>query len=298
MLAIPREARRGMKLSNASERAGADPNDQVRRNQALDSARRFFDVVFDSAPVMLHSIDNEGNIVKVNRTWLAKLGYKESEVVGRPSTDFLTDESRARALNETLPLFWRTGSARSVGYRLVKKDGQVKDVLLDAELSRDAAGRSATLAAMYDSDDRVQWSQASATIKALQALAGVGYLHRDIERAAPGLEGTSFRASCSHGCGPGVACISSERSARLTGREIEVLRLLARGARNKEMAGELFITVHTVKFHIENLYRKLGVRARTEALRIASQQGLLQDLTPGGQRSTWPLGEASASLLC
>ena len=99
--------------------------------QVIDSSKRFYEAVFDSAPVMLHSIDKDGRLVKVNRRWLAELGYKESEVLGRPSIDFLTDESRARIVSETLPLFWRTGSAHSIGYRIVKKDGQVKDVLMD-----------------------------------------------------------------------------------------------------------------------------------------------------------------------
>ena len=77
----------------------------VRNDRALDLAEQYFDTVFDKAPVMLHAIDDEGRIVKVNGAWLAMLGYREDEVIGRPSTDFLTAESRARALTDALPLF-------------------------------------------------------------------------------------------------------------------------------------------------------------------------------------------------
>ena len=61
----------------------------------------------------------------------------------------------------------------------------------------------------------------------------------------------------------------------LTERETEVLRLLARGKANKQIARELFVTLSTVKTHVNNLYRKLGVRSRTQAIARAKELGLL-----------------------
>ena len=61
----------------------------------------------------------------------------------------------------------------------------------------------------------------------------------------------------------------------LTARELEVLRLLARGLQNKEMASELNVSIRTVKFHISSILSKLGAGNRTEALAIALQQGLV-----------------------
>jgi DNA-binding CsgD family transcriptional regulator len=56
----------------------------------------------------------------------------------------------------------------------------------------------------------------------------------------------------------------------LTAREREVLRLVAAGLRNHEIAGELTVTVHTVKQHLKHVYAKLGVRSRVEAARLFS----------------------------
>lgn len=62
----------------------------------------------------------------------------------------------------------------------------------------------------------------------------------------------------------------------LTPRELEVLALLARGHKNAEIAGQLFITERTVKFHVSSLMRKLGAENRTETVSIAAQRGLIQ----------------------
>ena len=61
----------------------------------------------------------------------------------------------------------------------------------------------------------------------------------------------------------------------LTEREREILSQLDSGARNKEIAEELFLSVNTVKFHIDNVYQKLGVKTRTQAVRAARECGIL-----------------------
>lgn len=61
----------------------------------------------------------------------------------------------------------------------------------------------------------------------------------------------------------------------LTGREVEVLRLIAGGMRNQETADHLFISLGTVKRHIANAYGKLGVSHRTEAIARANELNLL-----------------------
>ena len=58
----------------------------------------------------------------------------------------------------------------------------------------------------------------------------------------------------------------------LTPRELEVLGAIGEGLTNKAIARRLDISLHTVKFHVESLFRKLGARTRTEALARASER--------------------------
>jgi DNA-binding NarL/FixJ family response regulator len=64
--------------------------------------------------------------------------------------------------------------------------------------------------------------------------------------------------------------------SRLSERELDVLRLVARGRRNKEIASELKISEPTVKTHVANILTKLRVADRTEAVTVALKQRLLQ----------------------
>jgi len=61
----------------------------------------------------------------------------------------------------------------------------------------------------------------------------------------------------------------------LTRRELSVLRLVAHGLGNKEIASELGISAHTVKYHLASLLAKLGVHSRTEAVTIGLRRGLV-----------------------
>ena len=65
------------------------------------------------------------------------------------------------------------------------------------------------------------------------------------------------------------------KAAGLTEREISILNALARGLSNEAIGKELWVAEQTVKFHLTNIYRKLGVANRTEAARYAYQQGLV-----------------------
>jgi DNA-binding NarL/FixJ family response regulator len=65
----------------------------------------------------------------------------------------------------------------------------------------------------------------------------------------------------------------------LSDRERAVLEAVARGLSNREIGRQLWISEQTVKFHLRNLYRKLGISSRTEAARYAYRTGLLAALT-------------------
>ena len=65
--------------------------------------------------------------------------------------------------------------------------------------------------------------------------------------------------------------------AALTGREVEVLRLVAAGLRNADVARELVLSRRTVDHHVSAILRKLRVQTRAEAAAEASRLGLLED---------------------
>jgi DNA-binding NarL/FixJ family response regulator len=103
-----------------------------------------------------------------------------------------------------------------------------------------------------------------------------GYLVKSINPAdvpsalRQAYEGTAFYAL-------GGAESTEEHVARRTGlteRELTILKAVSRGLSNKQISEELWVTEQTVKFHLSNVYRKLGVSNRAGAVRYAHEQGL------------------------
>ena len=77
----------------------------------------------------------------------------------------------------------------------------------------------------------------------------------------------------------------------LTARELEIVKLVATGATNQQIALELVISVNTVKVHLRNIFQKLGVESRTEATTYAVRQGwvVLEGMPPPGEEEAPPL---------
>ena len=75
---------------------------------------------------------------------------------------------------------------------------------------------------------------------------------------------------------PGVNGASHRLEDPLSERELEVLAILASGKTNSEAAGDLFVSVGTVKSHTGNIYRKLGAKNRAEAVTVARNLGLIR----------------------
>ncbi|GGO85536.1 DNA-binding response regulator [Nocardioides phosphati] len=73
----------------------------------------------------------------------------------------------------------------------------------------------------------------------------------------------------------GINAESSAENRKLTEREHDVLRLLARGMSNRAIGAQLFISETTAKFHVCNIMRKLQVSRRTEAVYVASKEGFI-----------------------
>ena len=120
----------------------------------------------------------------------------------------------------------------------------------------------------YDSDNDIY--------RAIKA-GTKGYLLKDARREE--------LLDCIRKVSSGATCIPLELMQKLitgiqreplTEREIEVLQLLAHGKCNKEIGAKLFISEFTVKGHLHNLFTKLNVLSRTEAISVATRRGLIQ----------------------
>jgi two-component system NarL family response regulator len=111
--------------------------------------------------------------------------------------------------------------------------------------------------------------------RALEAGAR-GYLLKSVRRAIL-IEAVRAVAQGERYLPPTTAArlVEAMESERLTAREFDVLRLLAQGERNREIADTLGLAEPTVKIHVNNLLRKLQAKDRTEAAVIALKRGLI-----------------------
>ena len=123
--------------------------------------------------------------------------------------------------------------------------------------------------------------------KMLDALARDGHLELRREESGmayalsePGRQelgkGTGSSSGAESDETPGRLVAQERLEDPLSERELEVLNILASGKTNSEAAGDLFVSVGTVKSHTGNIYRKLGARNRAEALNRARELGLIR----------------------
>ena len=136
------------------------------------------------------------------------------------------------------------------------------------EIRRQQASARIVVLTTFDSDNEI-----ASAIKA----GAKGYLLKDARREE--------LLDCIRKVNSGETCIPTALAAKLaesmsseplTGRELDVLNLLADGKSNKEIGSHLYITETTVKSHLRSIFSKLNVLSRTEAITTASRRGLVQ----------------------
>jgi|JI9StandDraft_2_1071091.scaffolds.fasta_scaffold03152_5 PAS domain S-box-containing protein len=111
--------------------------------------------LYENIPIMLHSINTNGELISVSDYWLEKLGYTREEVIGRKSVDFLTEESKNYANQVVLPNYLKNGFCYDVEYKFVKKNGEQLNTLLSATCERDSQGKIIrSLAVIVDITER------------------------------------------------------------------------------------------------------------------------------------------------
>ena len=139
------------------------------------------------------------------------------------------------------------------------------------EIRREAPNTRVVVLSMHDDPQHVN-----------QALAdgACGYIVKSIE---PGELASAIRHTVDGTVFTSASAPSSLRSTSqdspqrlITERELEILQYVAEGLSNSQIGKQLWVTEQTVKFHLSNIYRKLGVSNRTEASRYALRHGLVR----------------------
>jgi two-component system cell cycle sensor histidine kinase/response regulator CckA len=109
------------------------------QDELRESEKRYRDL-WEKAPVMMISLDSEARITFVSDRFCDDLGYRRDEVLGRRPFEFQTPESAHYAQSFVFPAFLLTGSVKDAPLQLVKKNGDIIDVLLNVTAERDAQG--------------------------------------------------------------------------------------------------------------------------------------------------------------
>jgi PAS domain S-box-containing protein len=138
----------------------SDETERMQAQLALEESEKKFRLLYEGSPVGYHSLDEDGNLLEVNNTWLQTLGYERDEVIGRWFGDFLTDRSREIFI-ERFPVFKRTGEVHGAEFVMYKKDGSAITASFDGRVGRDEDGRfRQTHCVFHDITDRKRAEEA------------------------------------------------------------------------------------------------------------------------------------------
>jgi PAS domain S-box-containing protein len=162
------------RLANSTEQL----HEEVRvREQAEADMRRSqedFRYLYLKTPVMLHSINREGRLINVSDFWVEQMGYSREEVIGRRFSEFMAEPSRLHAREIGRTALIEEGYRRQVPYQLVRKDGSVIDVLMNALAQRDEHGEFVrSLSVTFDVTD---WKRTEAQLRQSQKMEAIGQL--------------------------------------------------------------------------------------------------------------------------
>ncbi|MGO9414174.1 MAG: PAS domain S-box protein, partial [Syntrophobacteraceae bacterium] len=133
-----------------------DITERKRGEAALVESEDRFKLLYEQAPLAYQSLDENGNLIEVNPTWLEALGYAKEDVIGRNIADFLHPDW-VNHFKESFPRFKAVGEVLGVEFEMVKKDGSTMRVSFHGKIGRDSQGRfKQTHCIFHDITERVK----------------------------------------------------------------------------------------------------------------------------------------------
>lgn len=244
---------------------------------AAPAASPDYRALVDAAGDIIYTLDFEGHFTFVNPAVFRVLGYLPREVLGVGFVEFLTPESAQIALRhfgqgltdaENTPFF--EVEARRKGGGTVHLEVRAGSLLRDGVLvgrqgiARDISELKALEAAL--SQRTALFEERMRTALGLYArVAGLA------------LEGPADPASSTHALGQVRDAVKHAYADKmgLTTNDLRIVELLARGYSNREIAGAVRLSPHTVKDHVTRIMQRLGARRRAEAVAAALRLGLI-----------------------
>jgi PAS domain S-box-containing protein len=139
---------------------GSDISERQQAQQALQRYAAEIEDLYNHAPCGYHSVDADGNVIRINDTELNMLGYAREEIVGKNVTDLLAPDSLA-TFQENFPRFKQNGWLHNLELNFIRKDGTILPVSLNATALKDEAGNYLmSRSTMFDISDRKQAEEA------------------------------------------------------------------------------------------------------------------------------------------
>jgi PAS domain S-box-containing protein len=126
-----------------------DITERKNEEKVILSLKEKYENLYRNAPIMSLSTDSKGIIIECNNTILDNMGYSREEMIGRPMTDFITEESVTK-FKKDFPKLQENGKITGAERQLVTKSGDIMEVLLNVLMEYDPQGNPKKTIAIFE----------------------------------------------------------------------------------------------------------------------------------------------------
>lgn len=228
--------------------------------------------------------EEKGICLFVNEEFARIVGYSREELQGQPVPETIPPQMRKVQGSDDENQQSEEEIPSRFELELSRIDGETIPVDIGV-VSTTYQGRPATVIYVTDITERKKQEEVNLELQETLKFYSnqVAKASKELVHAIRGVEMTKSNVPSVKGQGFAHRTSGVDEVELLTPREIQVLQLAARGMSNKDIGSELGITVRTVKGHLMNIYAKMNVKSRTEAVSCALKEGwiTLEDMGQG-----------------